>query len=255
MKWLKSILTVFFLSGSIANALNPVPGWYAGVMAGVSKPPAINFSVVHPVQAFSGDSVLTYSVLGQTGIQAGYRVNRFRVEGEFFFNQNPYKHLEINGVNIPNSGSTATTIQQLSIQSKTVPNPLTFKGYTNTYGLMLNGFYDFYIPEYTENFVPYAGVGIGYEQVQNNLTFLNNETVPPFNVRSQVFFTEIFNNFAGQAIAGMSYYLTNYTSFSLDFRYLSSTRTIEPDSDRNTFQTRPQLYSINLIFNAAFDHP
>lgn len=252
MKSLKLGLMAFLLSGSIAHALNPITGWYAGFIVGGSKPPDINFNVIDPIELKSGLGVLTYSVLGNLGGQLGYRVNQFRVEGEFFYNNNPYKHLEIDGLNIPNNGSPATTIQQLSIQSKTVPNPFTFTGYTQTFALMFNGIYDIYIPNYTEHVVPYVGAGIGYEQVKNSILFFNNGTAT--NTASSESGTVIVsNNFAGQAIVGLSYFLTEYTSFSFDYRYLSSTRADKADSQRNSFTSRPQLYSVNFVFNSAFN--
>lgn len=250
------LLNLGFIAGlllsSVTHAVNPIPGWYAGIIVGGSKPPAIHFNVVNPLNDHSGLGVLTYSVLGNVGVQAGYRVKQFRAEGEFFYNNNPYSHLQIGGVNIPNAGSTPTTPQQLSIQDKTIANPFTFKGYTNTYALMLNGFYDFYIPEYTEHVVPYVGLGVGYDHVENNIIFYSNDANGKSSAATQKSVSQFTNNFAGQAILGLSYYLTDHTSFALDYRYLSSTRTNKIDSRYNSFQSRPQIYSVNFVFNVAF---
>ncbi len=247
---MKYVLAVwlFLLSNQMAFALNPVQAWYAGLIVGGSKANSIDFTVLMPIRDMVGPGSISYTVLGNLGGQLGYRMKQFRVEGEVLYNNNPYKHLTINGVDIPNNGSPATTVQQLSIQSKTVTNPFTFTGYTNTYALMFNGIYDIYIPEYTEHVVPYVGLGIGYQHVENNLKFFNNGIVTPLSV-----FGEIANNVAGQAIVGLSYYVNDYMSFSFDGRYLSSLQTNEADSLLITFKHRPQLYSINFVFNSAFN--
>lgn len=253
MKLLKSVVMTTLLLSSVAHAINPIQGWYAGLLLGGSKSPDINFNVISPLNLLSGQGVLSYSVLGNVGGQAGYRKNQFRAEGEFLYNNNPYKHMNINGVDIPNAGSPATTVQQLSIQSQTISNPFTFSGCTNTFAWMLNGFYDFYIPNYTEHLVPYVGLGIGYEKVDNFITFFNNNANGQSTGSGQQSYRQISYNFAGQAMVGMSYFLTDHTAFSLDFRYLSATRSDTVESRFNSFQSRPQLYSVNFIFNAAFN--
>lgn len=250
MLWRLGLMAALLLSSAV-HAFDPISGWYAGFILGGSKSPDINFNVLTPLNRLSGLGVLTYSVLGNVGGQVGYRKHKFRVEGEFFYNNNPYKHLQLDGVNIPNAGGNATTVQQLSIQNRTIPNPFTFKGYTNTYAMMLNGFYDIYIPNYTENVVPYVGLGIGYEHVENNILFYNNDSSG--RTFSTTGSSQFANNFAGQAIIGMSYFLSDDMSFSLDYRYLSSTQTNTADSRFNSFHSRPQLYSVNIVFNAGFN--
>ena len=113
---------------------------------------------------------------------------------------------------------------------------------------MFNGFYDFYIPDYTEKWVPYVGLGVGYEHVENNIIiYISGSTAPNSAV------SEYSNLFAGQAIAGLSYFLTDYTSFNVDFRYLSAFRSTAGATQQSSFQSRSQLYSVNLIFNSAFN--
>ncbi len=251
-QWLK-VLSFILLLNPCAYALNPTPKWYAGFIVGGSKPPSINLNVVSPLNFLSGKAELTYSVLGNVGGQLGYRFNQFRVEGEFFYNNNPYKHLHVDGIDIPNAGSPATTIQQLSIDSKTISNPFTFSGYTSTYAFMFNGIYDFYIPNYTNNWAPYVGLGLGYESVKNYFAFFNSDSSGLISSASSRGYRNNANNLAGQAIVGLSYFLTDYTSFAFDYRYLSSTRKNEVANAFNTLKSRPQLYSVNFVFNSAFN--
>lgn len=244
MKALQSGLMTTFLFSSVAYAINPIPGWYAGLIVGGSKAPAITFDVVTPVQGHSGTGTLSYSLLGNVGGQIGYRFHNLRVEGEFFYNNNPYSHLNIGETNIPNVNSNNQSVQQTT----QFANPFTFQGYTNTYAMMFNGFYDFYIPEYTEHVVPYVGVGAGYAHVENNIEFFyNGSSFPGSDI------TRFTNNFAGQGIVGLSYFLTDFTSFSLDFRYFSAFNSHAVDAQFNSFQGRPQLYALNLLFNSAFN--
>ena len=252
MRTLKGGLAVALFLSRMAYALDTIPGWYAGLIVGGSKPPEIDFNVLTPVERHSGQSILTYSVLGNVGGQIGYRKKQFRVEGEFFYNNNPYKHLNIDGVDIPNEGAPATTIQQLSIQSKTVSNPFTFSGYTNTYAWMFNGFYDFYLPNYTEHFVPYVGLGLGVEEVVNYLEFFNNGSATQNSTSSQSSYKNVSNYFAGQAVVGLSYFVTDHSSFAFDFRYLSSFKRDAFIDIARLSQHRPQLYSVNFVFNSAF---
>lgn len=256
MKLLKPGLMAVLLLSKAACAVNPMHGWYAGLIVGASKAPAMDFNIFNPLNRLPGQGTLTYSVLGNIGGQFGYRINQFRVEGEVLYNNNPYKHLNIDGVNIPSSTSTAPA-QQITIGSKTVTNPLTFKGYTNTYAVMANGFYDVYIPNYTEHLVPYLGLGLGYAHVENNLVILNDGSASESLTNSQILpsqtgFSQFSNQFAGQVIVGMSYFLTDMTSFSFDYRYLSSTRENQAATKLNAFQSRPQFYSVNFVFNSAF---
>ena len=239
MKLLKLGLLLLLLISRFSYALNPIPGLYGGVILGASKAPDIHFNVVSPIDVLSGPGDITSSVLGNVGGQLGYRVKNLRAEAEFFYNNNPYSHLNIGGVNVPNSNSLQTSITL---------DPLTFEGYTNTYALMFNGFYDFYIPDYTEKWVPYVGLGVGYEHVENNIIiYISGSTAPNSAV------SEYSNLFAGQAIAGLSYFLTDYTSFNVDFRYLSAFRSTAGATQQSSFQSRSQLYSVNLIFNSAFN--
>lgn len=231
-----------------ASALNPPTGWYGGLGLGVSQAPDIQFNLG------STPGTLTHTVLGKTGGQIGYRKNHFRVEGEVFYNNNAYSHLTIGDRTFPNSNSNASTSNSFRENSNSDPSLIAFNGYTNTYALMLNGFFDFYSPGETKGLVPYVGLGVGYAHVENNLNFVSSSSSA--NIANVY---EATNDMAGQVIAGLSYYLTDSFSFSLDGRYFSSLQsnnTLKPVlplfQAAPQIQGRSQIYSVNLLFNAAF---
>ena len=237
-----AIMVVLFLT-RVVYAINPVLGPYAGLIVGGSKQPTVDFNSLNSSNFQSGQGQLTYSVLGGLGGQVGYRFNQFRVEGELFYNYSPYKHLEIAGLNIPNAADTST--------SQTMP--FTFSGYTSTYALTLNGMYDFYITQYTEHLVPYVGLGVGFGQVKNSFLLSNDGSGALSGLASAVGFVQYKNNLVGQGIVGLSYFFTDYTVFSFDYRYLSSLETNLAGNTVVSLQNRPQIYSVNFVFNSAFN--
>lgn len=239
------ISVLLMVSVSPAEALSPIQGWYGGLMVGGSKAPDIGFNTVNLIQNQTGNGVISYSILGNIGAQLGYRMNHLRVEGQFLFNNNPYAHLSLNGTDVPNNNSSSSTATQLK-NIKVPPLPFTFDGYTNTYAGMLNGFYDFYSTDDSIRFVPYVGVGIGYEQVQNSIQFFKTGAF----FRS---YAQHRQQASGQIISGLSYFLTDYTSFSLDVRYLSALSSETDTTQRTSFQNCPKIYSVNALFNASFN--
>lgn len=230
-----------FASLCIANinlyATNPVQGWYAGLLLGVSSQASKSATfVTFPQYIPSQQGTLAYSILGDVGGQLGYRCNSFRVEGELFYNNNPMNTLTI-GNKVINSSSTA--------------NGLNLDGASNMGAFMINGFYDFYTPtqDGSSAVVPYVGLGVGYSYIVNNITFTFNQNSLPNNNLSQT-----QTGFAGQGIIGLSYFMDDFTTFALDFRYFSNASSQSSVTiGANTFNPHTQIYSINLLFNGAFD--
>ncbi len=237
MKLFKWGFIAVLMSSSAAHAINPMPGWYAGFNLGASQAPASHYILVNPLNdQVAGTGTLYYSRLGSVGGQLGYRVDHLRAEGEVFYNNNFYRNMRIEGVNIPNDHADST-------------NPLQLNGYTNTYAFMLNGYYDFFARDYTTKLVPYVGLGVGYAHFENNIQFLYEGTVIAGSVHN-----ELTNSAAGQGIVGLSYYLTDYTAFSLDFRYFASLQGSNVvGTEVNKFDNRPELYSVNFTFNSSFN--
>lgn len=234
-------LASLLLVNTQAFALNPVQGWYAGLILGVSYAPTTTViptkSLETPIGTFEPQvATLSYGVLGGVGGQVGYRCNHFRVEGELLYNNNPYDVLTIGNIKI-NSPSSSSTLR--------------LQGAANSGFFLVNGFYDLYTPnqDNVSQVVPYVGLGAGYSYVQNNITLFYNDT--------ELFRTNLKSTFsrpAGQAIVGLSYFMDDFTTFGLDVRYLQTTSITDSNRPRtNGFDTTFKLYSINLLFNGAFD--
>lgn len=241
-------LTLF--TGS-AMALNPVNGWYAGFIGDVSYMGSLDFTVLNldTIRLPNGgtaatttglpgstlDSQINYRVMGGGGGQLGYRFcDRYRAELEVFFNTNEY-----NLIQFGNYGSIdrATSINQ--------DIGLNQNGRTNIITGMLNGYFDFYNPRSEGYFVPYVGLGIGYASVQNRLV-LN------YNAQEVYRASLTKSGFAAQVIAGLSYFLDDFTSFNVDYRYYSTNKI----SETNTFFSFNQRFAIqtvNISMNFAFD--
>lgn len=238
---LKLSLSSLLLINAQAFALNPVQGWYAGLILGVSYPQETTVvpttSFVTPVGTIAPQNAsLSYGVMGGVGGQIGYRCEHFRVEGEALYNNNPYDIL---------------TIGDYVIKSPSTSSTLRMQGATNSGFFLINGFYDLYTPnqDNVSQVVPYIGLGAGYSYVQNNITLYYNDT--------ELYRTNLkatFSRPAGQAIVGISYFMDDFTTFGLDFRYLQTTSITNNNRPRiNGFDTSLKLYSINLLFNGSFD--
>lgn len=220
-----SCAALIMISGS-AQALNPVQGFYAGIFLGGSWSPNLNLNLDHPLTFASTPVSLKYKVLGDAGGELGYRMDQFRIESELLYNYAPYQSLTIAGYTI------------LSPKKNT---GLRMKGSTSTGAILLNGYYDAYFLWEQSNWVPYVGAGIGYAYVQNSLNFYYNDVQI-----SGAKISDHANTPIGQVIAGVNFFMDDFTTFSLDARYFS-TKKIDP------FNTNVQSVSLNLSFNGAFD--
>lgn len=259
MKCKKKIL-IFSLGivAHISYALTPANGTYGGVIIGGSY--------IFPVNIYPTDNILdstyasnstfssyvqglnphplttlTYSFMGLLGAELGYRLDKFRVEGQFLYNSGKYDSLQYNGVKITSNSN----------------KPVYLSGQSNIYGGLLNVFYDLLPPPNIEaNVVPFVGLGIGYVTIQNNLyvyTNPNADTAPNTGTRiSPDSILPSTNSAAGQLIAGVSYYLDDFSYFSLDCR-LFSTANISQTYAYGNDSIRYQFISGNLSFNGSFN--
>lgn len=220
-----------------AYALNPVQGWYAGLILGVSHQSGSTATfVTSSTRIPTGTGTLSYSTMGDVGGQLGYRCNHFRAEGELFYNNNPMNILNINKVEI-NSSTTA--------------NRLTMQGASNMGAFMVNGYYDLFTPDQDgySVVVPYVGIGAGYAYIQKNITFFFNQSELPDDQ-----LTKTQTSPAAQAIIGVSYFMDDFTTFALDFRAFSTVSSSNTGNrNLNTFNTKTEIFSVNLLFNGAFD--
>ncbi len=218
---------VLMLANTCTHALNPVPGWYAGLVLGGSYEPVVNFDVPATPYTTATTGSLSHNVLGNIGGQLGYRCNNLRVEIEGLYNNNPLNVL---------------TIGDLKIESPSSSSGLRIQGDTNTGAGFINGFYDFYSPDSSSNLVPYIGLGAGYAYVKSQVQFYYADTlVGSGNLNDST------SSMVGQGIIGLSYFLDDFTFFGLDFRYITSSKILPRTNQRF------QLYTANITANGAFD--
>lgn len=220
-------LTSLFLAPGALYAINPVQGWYGGILLGVSYSPKMNIAVSPPLLGLPTTANLSYSVFGDIAGEVGYRFCQYRAELELLFNNNPYNQLRYD---------------TFTISSPKTSTDLRMKGQTNTGAVMVNGFYDFLTFGGTTSFVPYLGLGVGYAYISNTAKFyFDNTLIPNTN------YSKTSSAPAAQGIIGLSYFLDDYTAFGLDYRYFS-TKTVSP------FTSRQVINSINIGFSGAFDN-
>jgi hypothetical protein len=219
------VLLGLLLMGN-AHAIDPVPGIYAGATLGVSYAPNITYTFTNPLSLTTGDAVITHSILGNVGVQLGYRFLRhFRVEGQLFVNDNPYKSIKVN--------NTVTITGGLS-------NLYRIKGQTITTALFANAFYDFLSTADGCNIAPYVGGGIGYGYIKNSLKLYYNNAPISSTVSSTG------NTPIAQGIIGLGYFMDSFTIVGLDLRLMEG-RDIAP------IQSNPKIFTVNLTLNGMFD--
>ncbi|WP_165474680.1 outer membrane protein [Legionella nagasakiensis] len=251
------VIFIFTFSSKVF-AVDPAGGIYAGVILGASHTPSLDFTLSMPTNFFSficqnnpagcsglsNKGQLTYTYLGGLGLQFGYRIKRYRAELEFLYNDSPYKTLQVGNVAI---NHTATNLNRL--RERKSGSEFSIEGKTATAVGFLNGYYDLLAPDQFSHFVPYVGAGIGYAQISNRNRFLSQDS-------------EITNTYssvqtqtgAAQGIFGISYFFGDYTSLSLDYRYLTSLKEVRyafQGISLNQFNARFQAHTLNLTFNGV----
>ena len=218
-----------------AHALNPISGTYGGFFIGGSYAPDITLKTTNVITGKPMSSTLGFKGLVNAGGQIGYRFcDRYRVEAELLYNKNPYSFLNIGNYTV-HSPSTSTGLRM--------------QGGTTSGIAFANGYYDFLSDDDTSSVVPYAGLGIGYAYLYNAVEFYNNEVLVP-NSHQKTSSTRP----AGQAILGVSYFLDDFMSFGIDFRYYG-TITTKTTTSRTNQMLSPSLSvgSINFLFNGVLD--
>ena len=235
----KAVKITFFslmLAHNLAYALNPMPGWYGGIILGGSYSPDTTIIFKAPVSLNTScpdnrcisdvKGNLSYSGYGNIGGQIGYRFNQFRLEMEPIVNYNTYEDITVGPVKYTSPKSS---------------EGVRFEGSTTTAMLMFNGFYDFYLDDGSSNWVPYVGGGIGYAYLKNEIEFYcNNQSIACTDI------SETTSTAALQGILGIAYYMDDFTWFGLDYRYITTGSIDMLDSNH------VQAHTINLSFNGSF---
>lgn len=182
------------------------------------------------------DFELNYATFGQIGAQIGYRFESLRLEGQFFYNTSPYRKLIFHG-----------PLLDFDISANSNQNNY-ITGETNTAAGMLNIYYDFiHFPVKFINITPFVGIGGGYANVSNNLKLyiqgnaLNNNPIAPSG-----------SHFAGQLMTGLLYFIDEFSTIGLDYRYFTTaSQTVSIAAENTTF--RNQIQSVNLTYNGSFN--
>lgn len=258
------LLAALMLAHSSAHAVTPLEGWYGGFMVGGSFIPKIEFIVANNPFTLSNpiipgpyypniDRVLnnqvTYHVGMDGGGQVGYRYCNFRFEGQLLYSWNPVGSLNING-NVFKRYQRQTGLNLINNPSY-LPYYPSISGNTNLGAGIFNVFYDFYNEDDDPSFIPYLGLGIGYGQTINRLSYSYPHDINTINPFSEVQYSWTYKlnkgTPVGQAILGAAYYYSDDVSYAIDYRYLTA-RTIR------LINSRIQNHSINFVFNYSFQN-
>ncbi|EEZ97050.1 outer membrane beta-barrel protein [Legionella longbeachae] len=235
-----------FLSNSAFSA-EPVQGFYFGLLGQISHAPNPDLTFTINNVPYTGQVTLG-PVGGGVGTSIGYKIHNFRLEAEFLYNINNYGELQV---------GTCTLISPTVVGPEGVcpayiqDNGLGFNGNTMGFYGLFNAFYDFTSSNPDVNFVPYLGLGLGAALIRNQG---NIESTEYSGIVPAIQFTS--NNsqggFALQGIVGFNYYLDDFTTMGLDFRYVS---TMMSNNNNNSSSSSSQfgISTINLVFNFALE--
>jgi outer membrane protein W len=248
VKW--GILSQLFCTPVFA--LNPVQGFYFGLLGGISHGPSnAPIAFREDGQAFKG--TVGYSIVGGGGgIMLGYKYSHLRGEAELLVNRFSTGPVTVGTCIIENEDIGATSgLCPEGTYDHFKSKALGYSGNsTAMYGLV-NGIWDFFSSEGqgSSGAAPYLGFGLGMSSVKNGSSFVNTKTQYSHGQ------TPTSTGPAYQGILGISYYMDDYTWCSMDFRYLSTNIKAETNHDINlNLPSRNYaIQTLNFTFNAAFD--
>lgn len=247
------------LIGQSSFAINPIQGWYVGVLAGVSLGPS-SYPTLFDTSGFYFPPPLTNpfpnnlligtvnnnTIGGGGGGAVGFRMQQFRVEGELFYNY----------FNAQNFQTGNCILQRPHLLTPIGTCELYYNGYNvfevlgagfkgSTYGIygLVNAYYDFMSYDNEKFIVPYVGLGLGGVRLTKSFNFTSNYTT------NSIGLSDSATTAAAQGIVGFSYYLDDYAWLGIDYRYLTS-RAITTFS----YESRYSINTINVNANFSFDN-
>ena len=252
---MKQLIQFSLISGLLmshsALALNPIQGFYGGALASISHGPSsypLSFELKN--ENFSG-TVNNSTLGGSGGAVLGYRMQKFRLEGEALFNYTPTGTLTLGACTLESPSVISPTGNCSKVLQE---NNVGFNGSTSTAYAMINAYFDFISYDSENNVVPYVGFGIGGSRLKKSVNFENSVTKDSINGASVT-----ANSTAAQFILGVSFFLDDYAWAGMDYRYLT-TNTIQ-NSDinilGNTFNFQNSRYALNTLnfnINFSFDN-
>src|SRR3990167_4306137 len=128
MKGFKLISPIGLLLASLhAFSLNPAPGWYTGLIGGVTYLPKVDFNVISPIDNTTNTGDLSYLIGGNGGLFLGYRFCHLRLELEPLFNDNRFQEIELG---------------QFVLTGSPNNNAFNMTGYTYFVSGLINGIYE-----------------------------------------------------------------------------------------------------------------
>ena len=235
------------LLSSKAFSINPVQGWYFGLLGQISHAP--NDSITTTTNGFTinGGNINLSPVGGGAGTSIGYKINMFRVEGEFLFNINNYGELHLGPCTLvsPNVVSPQGTCPAF-IED----NGLAFNGNKMGFYGLVNAFYDFTSSDPNVRFVPYLGVGFGGALIRNHALFTNSKYAPDASISISTSVDSNNGSFALQGIVGFYYYLDDFTTMGLDYRYVSA---LSSNSGGTSSISQFGINTLNVTFTFALE--
>lgn len=235
------------LISSAAFAVNPVQGFYVGLLGEMSNGPS-SYSIILP--SYHGHvyaARINNSLIGGGGGGVlGYRYNQLLVEAEVLYNW---------------VGSGTANVGQCTLQSPTVQTPtgncpdiltstqLGFNGsVAGVYG-MINAYWNFINYDADWTVFPYIGAGIGAVQFKASGNLVSQyyaSDYPPSIGTSRTTSTG-----AAQGIIGLGVFMDDFTWAGMDYRYLSS-GTIN-GVDNIYSNKRYVINTLNFNVNLSFD--
>lgn len=243
------------LSGS-AYALEPVQGFYLGILGEISH--ASNSQIDFVINQIPYNAQVSLGPVGGGGaLSIGYKVNSFRLETELLVNVNTFTQAKVGSCTLV---SPNVVSPQGVCPAFVTNNGLGFKGNTTgAYGLF-NVIFDFLPgPESDRLLVPYIGLGLGgamirtKAQVQTNkfATTLDPSLTTPVSVSKNM----SKSGFAGQGIIGLSYYMDDYATIGMDFRYVSTQTSKNSNATTSTSSNKQYgIATLNFVGTFAFDN-
>lgn len=233
-----------------AFAINPIQGFYGGLIGEVSHGPS-NDQVFFREDAALFHGTVTYSsISGGAGGYIGYKYSHFRVEAEGLYNRISTGPLTVGTCVIQSANVlTPTGFCPQATSDHFREKALGYSGSSSgTYGL-LNAFWDFYSDEPDSYFSPYLGIGLGVASIKNSSNFIN--TINLYSHGHSI----IGNGTAAQGIIGVSYYMDDFTWAGMDYRYLTTKlkADLENELGANLPTRNYTLNTLNFTINFAFD--
>lgn len=248
---MKQIIKFGFILSLISNnafCAQPVEGFYFGLVGEISHAPNPQLGFTIDGVPFTGQITLG-PVGGGFATSIGYKIQNFRLEGEFLYNINNYGELEVGSCTLV---SPTVLGPQGTCPAFVVENGLGFNGSTMGFYGLFNAFYDFTSSDPNVNFVPYLGLGLGAAIIRNQGNIESNQYS---GINPAITFTSNSSQsgFALQGIVGFYYYLDDFTTLGLDFRYVSTMNGNNNNNNNNSSSSQYGISTINLVFNFALE--